>query len=90
MAEGLLRNYTYRFEALSAGIAPKGLNPLAVEAMRELYRVPRYRPAMPWYLAACVLYGAILGQSPVGKPCGSLGAGESAHLQRVEAETLGY
>jgi arsenate reductase len=25
-----------RFEALSAGIAPKGLNPLAVEAMREV------------------------------------------------------
>jgi len=37
MAEGYLRHAAgERFEALSAGIAPKGLNPLAVEAMREL------------------------------------------------------
>ncbi len=37
MAEGYLRHAgTGRFEALSAGIEPKGLNPLAVEAMREI------------------------------------------------------
>jgi len=37
MAEGYLRHVAgERFEALSAGIAPKGLNPLAVEAMREV------------------------------------------------------
>lgn len=36
MAEGLLRSVTDKFEALSAGIEPKGLNPLAVEAMREI------------------------------------------------------
>ena len=37
MAEGYLRHAAGdRFEALSAGISPKGLNPLAVEAMREL------------------------------------------------------
>ena len=37
MAEGYLRHAAGdRYEALSAGIAPKGLNPLAVEAMREL------------------------------------------------------
>ena len=36
MAEGLLRNLTDQYEALSAGVAPKGLNPLAVEAMREI------------------------------------------------------
>jgi len=36
MAEGLLRNLTNDYEAVSAGIEPKGLNPLAVEAMREL------------------------------------------------------
>jgi len=37
MAEGYLRHVAgERFEALSAGIAPKGLNPLAVEAMREI------------------------------------------------------
>ena len=37
MAEGYLRHAAGdRFEALSAGIAPKGLNPLAVEAMREM------------------------------------------------------
>jgi arsenate reductase len=37
MAEGYLRRAAGdRFEALSAGIEPKGLNPLAVEAMREI------------------------------------------------------
>ena len=37
MAEGYLRAVAGdRFEALSAGIEPKGLNPLAVEAMREI------------------------------------------------------
>lgn len=37
MAEGYLRHIAAdRFEALSAGIEPKGLNPLAVEAMAEI------------------------------------------------------
>ncbi len=37
MAEGYLRHAAGdRFEAMSAGIDPKGLNPLAVEAMREI------------------------------------------------------
>lgn len=37
MAEGYLRRCAGdRFEAMSAGLEPKGLNPLAVEAMREI------------------------------------------------------
>ena len=37
MAEGYLRHVASdRFEAMSAGIEPKGLNPLAVEAMEEI------------------------------------------------------
>jgi arsenate reductase len=37
MAEGYLRHIAGdKYEALSAGIEPKGLNPLAVEAMREI------------------------------------------------------
>lgn len=37
MAEGYLRHAAGgEFEALSAGIEPKGLNPLAVEVMREI------------------------------------------------------
>lgn len=37
MAEGYLRRAAGdRFEALSAGIEPKGLNPIAVEAMQEI------------------------------------------------------
>ena len=37
MAEGYLRHVAgNRFEPLSAGIEPKGLNPLAVEAMKEI------------------------------------------------------
>src|SRR5512144_1847145 len=37
IVEGLLRHLAGdRFEPLSAGIEPKGLNPLAVEAMNEI------------------------------------------------------
>jgi arsenate reductase len=37
MAEGYLRHVGgNRFEAMSAGIEPKGLDPLAVEAIREI------------------------------------------------------
>ncbi len=36
MAEGLLRSFSDGFEPMSAGTEPKGLNPLAVEAMREI------------------------------------------------------
>jgi len=37
MAEGYLRHVAGgKFEAMSAGIEPKGLNPLAVEVMREI------------------------------------------------------
>lgn len=37
MAEGYLRHVAAdRFEALSAGIEPKGLNPLAAEVMQEI------------------------------------------------------
>lgn len=37
MAEGLLRHFAGdRFEVFSAGTEPKGLNPLSVEAMKEL------------------------------------------------------
>ena len=37
MAEGYIRNLaSSNFEPLSAGIEPKGLNPLAVEAMKEV------------------------------------------------------
>jgi arsenate reductase len=37
MAEGYLRHVgADRYEAMSAGIEPKGLNPLAVEAMAEI------------------------------------------------------
>jgi arsenate reductase len=37
IAEGYLRHIASdRFTAMSAGIEPKGLNPLAIEAMREI------------------------------------------------------
>jgi arsenate reductase (thioredoxin) len=37
MAEGILRHAAGdHFDVLSAGLEPKGLNPLAVEAMREI------------------------------------------------------
>jgi hypothetical protein len=44
------------------------------------------------YLAACVLYGTILGSSPVGNPYSGNGLSSDVrtHLQRVAADTLGY
>ena len=37
MAEGILRNLAgERYEVLSAGLEPKGVNPLAIEAMKEI------------------------------------------------------
>ncbi len=36
MAEAILRHGSSDFEALSAGIDPKGLNPFAVRAMQEI------------------------------------------------------
>jgi tetraacyldisaccharide 4'-kinase len=35
--------------------ARRGATARAVAAMREVYRVPRYRPAMPWFLVAWAL-----------------------------------
>src|SRR5450759_754555 len=35
--------------------ARRGATARALAAMREVYRVPRYLPAMPWYLAAWAL-----------------------------------
>jgi len=36
MAEGVLRHYGHDLEVYSAGSVPAGLNPLAVEVMREI------------------------------------------------------
>jgi tetraacyldisaccharide 4'-kinase len=41
--------------ARECALARRGATARAVAAMREVYRVPRYRPAMPWYLAAWAL-----------------------------------
>ena len=41
--------------ALQCAEARRGATARAVAAMREVYRVPRYRPAMPWYLLASAL-----------------------------------
>jgi tetraacyldisaccharide 4'-kinase len=41
--------------ARECALARRGATARAVAAMRELYRVPRYRPAMPWFPAAWAL-----------------------------------
>jgi tetraacyldisaccharide 4'-kinase len=41
--------------ARECALARRGATARAVAAMREVYRVPRYRPAMPWYLVARAL-----------------------------------
>jgi tetraacyldisaccharide 4'-kinase len=41
--------------ARSCAEARRGATALAIEEMRRLYQIPRYRPAMPWFLAAWAL-----------------------------------
>ena len=41
--------------ALECAEARRGATARAVAAMRDIYSVPRYRPAMPWYLLASAL-----------------------------------
>ena len=41
--------------ARECALARRGATARAVAAMHEVYRVPRYRPAMPWYLVAGAL-----------------------------------
>ena len=41
--------------ARDCALARRGATARAVAAMRDVYCVPRYRPAMPWYLVAWVL-----------------------------------
>ena len=41
--------------ARRAAEARRGATARAVTVVRELYRVPRYRPAQPWFMAASVL-----------------------------------
>jgi tetraacyldisaccharide 4'-kinase len=44
--------------AQSCAEARRGATALAIAEMHEIQRIPRYRPAMPWYLAAWMLSGA--------------------------------
>ena len=48
--------------------ARRGATARAVAAMREIYRVPRYRPAMPWYAVgmAALARVALGGAAPAG------------------------
>ena len=72
MAEGYLRHAASdRYAAMSAGIDPKGLNPLAVEAMREIgidisgqesKAVSKYPPAEPGALVFEPLKAAVRGR----------------------------
>jgi 3-deoxy-D-manno-octulosonic-acid transferase len=41
--------------ARDCALARRGATARAVAAMRDVYRVPRYRPALPWYLVASAL-----------------------------------
>ena len=65
--------------------ARRGATARAVAAMRELYRVPRYRPAMPWYLRGV---GAGAGVAPGGQAaavpvlCAAAQAGRAGDQRR--------
>ena len=47
--------------------ARRGATARAVAAMREIYRVPRYRPAVPWYRVAWALARVWLWQGGAGR-----------------------
>ncbi len=80
---------------LGAQVAPVGLafaGSLVERPSLSLYSEDGHPTDAGTYLASCVLYGVIVGRSPLGNPYVGPGlrADEARFLQRVAAETLGY
>lgn len=80
---------------LGAEVAPVGLafaRSLLERPDLKLYVEDGHPTSDGSYLAACVLYGVIFRQTPVGNPYAGPGVKreDAAYLQRVAAETLGF
>lgn len=80
---------------LGLQVAPAGLAFAMSRLERpdlELYSPDGHPTVAGTYLAACVLYGTIFKQTPVGLPYADKGipAGDRDFLQTVAARTLGY
>lgn len=80
---------------ISAEVAPLGLafaRSLLERPNLELYVEDGHPTSDGSYLAACVLYGVIFRQTPVGNRYAGPGVKreDAAYLQHVAAEILGY
>ena len=79
---------------LGAKVAPVGLAFASSRILRPdlvLYSADGHPSVLGTYLAACVIYRAVLGETPLGNPYISQGmtARDAAYLQQVAADTLG-
>ena len=93
MTAQLAEQYTIAGKANGAQVVPAGLAFAKSVARRpglELYAPDKRHPSLEGtYLAACTVYGALLGKSPVGNAyTAGLPADVAAHLQSVAWETV--
>jgi len=92
---GLAIAYDQVGEDLGVKVAPVGLA-FARSGMERpdlvLYSADGHPTIHGTYLAACVLYGLIFGETPLGNSYtgSSITANDATHLQEVASETLGY
>lgn len=91
----LAASYSGLGAELGAKVAPAGLafeRSLNGKRGLTLYSQDGHPTMEGTYLAACVLYGRIFGQSPVGNAYvdAKISAETAAYLQQVAAESLGY
>jgi hypothetical protein len=90
----LSKMYTTLGEQLGVRVAPVGLafsRALQERPKLDLYIIDGHPTMRGTYLAACVFYGVLFKQSPVGNSYSAgLGDEEKIFLQRIAAETLGY
>lgn len=92
--QALSNSYTVVGNALEAKVAPVGIAFSAARQQRpdiQLLIDDGHPTAQGTYLVACVFFGVIFGQSPVGNSYrGKLSAEESEFLQSIAAAALGY
>lgn len=93
--ENLANAYTAVAKELGATVAPAGLafaRSLAERPDLVLYSEDGHPTIYGTYLAACVLYGTIFEQSPVGNPYSdaNISPDVAAYFQRIAAASLGY
>jgi len=93
MTAQLAEQYTKAGKANGAQVVPAGLafaKSVARKPDLELYVPDRRHPSLAGtYLAACTVYAALLGKSPVGNPyTAGLPADVALHLQQVAWETV--